>query len=108
MAKLRLPPIEGNKLEQAFALHLEELKRRGEIAWWGFELIRLRIGKGALYTPDFGVLRPDGAFEFYETKGSFFREAGLVRLKAAKDRFPFFGFYVVRRGKDGGWEFSDV
>jgi len=107
-AKLKMPAPEGNKLEQRFALHLAGLEKRGEILWWQYEPIRLRIGKGALFTPDFGALRSDSSFVFFETKGSFTREASRVRLKAARDRYPFFEFRVARLAKGGGWEFSDV
>jgi len=78
-----------------------------QIQWWGHEPIKLKLGKGAWYTPDFGVVEKDSSFTFYETKGSFFREAAKVRLKVARSTYPFFNFVVARKTK-GTWVFSDL
>lgn len=51
----RLPPGEMNPTERAYAEHLELLKQAGEITWYGFEAIKLRLGKNTFYTPDFAV-----------------------------------------------------
>jgi len=67
----------------------------------------LKLGKGAWFTPDFGVVEKDSSFTFYETKGSFFREAAKVRLKVARSTYPFFNFVVARHTKKG-WTFSDL
>lgn len=97
----------GNKLEQAFASRLGDELKLGRIRWWGYEPIKLKMGLGAWYTPDFGVVEKDSSFTFYETKGSFFREAAKVRFKVAKLKYPFFNFVVARKPPKGVWTFSD-
>jgi hypothetical protein len=107
---LKLPPPEGNSLEQAFSLRLEARKQAGEILWHRFQPLRLRIGKGgrgmkAYYKPDFSALTPDGDFILYETKGQW-REASRVRIRVAAEIFPFFKFIAVTKTKDG-WEYEE-
>lgn len=98
-AALKLPPTEGrNKLERDFGLFLLSQQQAGEILWYKYEPIRLKLGDGAWYKPDFGVLNADYSFTFYETKGHW-REAARVRIKVAADLYPFFEFVAVRREK---------
>lgn len=103
----RRPPVRGmNKTEAAYSDYLQMLKGSGEVLWWRFEPMRLRLANGAWFKPDFGVKLRDGSFEFHETKG-FWREAARVRIKVAAELFPF-RFIAVKRTK-GGWsreEFS--
>jgi hypothetical protein len=90
-----------NKLEAAYAQHLDLQRFAGEIHWWGYERVRLRVGNGAWYKPDFFVQRErDGPIELHETKG-FRREAAIVRIKACADEYPFIFYLVTRRG--GQW-----
>jgi hypothetical protein len=84
-----------NKLEKRYADHLDFLKRGGEITAWWYECVRFRIGAGAQYKPDFIVLLPDGKIEVHETKG-FRREAAMVRIKAAAERYAPIPFFLVR------------
>lgn len=42
-----------NKTEIAYSQHLEALKSCGEIVWWKFEAIKLRLADSTFYTPDF-------------------------------------------------------
>lgn len=104
----RKPPVrKKNKLEAAYDAHLHSLHAAGEVLWYRFEPMRLRLANGAWFKPDFGVKLRDGSFEFHETKG-FWREAARVRIKVAAELFPF-RFIAVTRKKGGGWareEFS--
>jgi hypothetical protein len=103
----RKPPVRKmNKLESAYERHLYGLLNVGEVLWYRFEPMRLRLANGAYYKPDFGVKIRDGSLEFHETKGHW-REAARVRIKVAAELFPF-RFIAVTR-KNGGWareEFS--
>ena len=95
-----------NKLEAEWAMILEARKRAGEIIWYQFEGLRLRLANGAYFTPDFPVLTKDGALEFCEVKG-FWREAARLRIRVAADLYPFWKFYAVRKIKKkdgGGWD----
>jgi hypothetical protein len=101
-----LPVRRGmNKLETRYARRLELMRLAGEITWWGFEGIKLRLATGAFYKPDFAVLANEGDLQFHETKG-FFREAANVRLKVAADLYPF-AFYLVR-WINGEWSINRV
>ena len=79
-----------NATEAKYADRLDGLLIVGDIVWYAYEKIRLRVGKGnAFLCVDFAVVTKDGKLEFHEVKGGFTREASLVRLKAAAEMFPF-------------------
>ena len=93
-------------LEEQYAQRLHLLRCAEEIAEWAYEPMRLRIGDGAWYTPDFVVILPSGEFEIHETKG-FMREAARVRLQAAATLHPWFQFFVVRNN-GGAWQLEPL
>lgn len=95
---------EMNKTEAAYAARLEELKRAGEIADYRFECVKLRLADKTFYTPDFMVLKPDGAFEMHEVKG-FWEDDARVKIKVAAELFPF-KFVAARKAK-GAWAFEE-
>lgn len=106
----RLKSGEMNKTEEEFAQYLEAIKRLGQIHEYLFEPITLRLAKRTSYTPDFYVVQPDGEQIFYEVKGYFMDDA-KVKVKVAREKFPFFRFVIVRKKakKDGGgWDFEEV
>jgi hypothetical protein len=118
-----------NKLEEAYAWYLENLKRGGDILYWEFEGIKLKLGNGAWYTPDFMVVKrillsalvtgspidtkpyyqhnTTDRIEFHEVKG-FMREAANVRIKVAASKFTMMDFVIVRRTQTGIWQFTQV
>lgn len=102
----RLPPSRMNNLESRYATHLELRKMAGEVLWWGFEVIKLRLADRTTYEPDFLVMLADRSLEVHETKG-FMREDAALRLKLSAALFPF-RFLVIREIKGGGWSGRDV
>jgi hypothetical protein len=95
-----------NKLESEYWAWLSIEKMLGRVEHFEFEGISLQLAPKTWYTPDFFVVRSDGAKEFHETKG-FMREAARVRLNVAAAKFAWFKFYLVRKKlvKDGGgWD----
>lgn len=100
----RLPAGQMNKTESAYAQHLELRRHAGEVLWFKFEGIKLRLADRTWYTPDFIVLPRSGVLEVHETKG-FMREDANVKIKCAAAIYPF-KFIVVRR-RNGGWEFEE-
>lgn len=94
-----------NGWETEYGELLERRKQAGEVLWYGFGMIRLRIGKGCMYKPDYFVVLSSGVVECHEVKG-FMREAARVRLRVAAERYPF--RFVVCRKVDGEWRFEDV
>lgn len=107
-ARGALPKSKMNGIETSYSNRLEFLRRTGEVLWWRFEPMKLRLADGSYYKPDFGVLTKAGQFELHETKG-FWREAARVRIKVAASLFPFrFIAITARRKKDGGgWKVEE-
>lgn len=117
-----LPPATGrlakpkmNKTESAYAQHLEALRAAGEVLWWGFEVVKVRIGHDCWLLPDFLVMLADGRLELHDTKGTkrvkrpgaskevpWVEEDARVKARAVGDRFPIPMFLVYRTGV-GEW-----
>ncbi len=99
-----------NKTEAEYADALEARKACGEIVWWRYEAITLKLADNTRYTPDFLVMLPDGELQAHETKGGFIREDGWQKLKIAAGLFPFRFFLCQKRAKkDGGdWLIKEV
>ncbi len=95
-----------NRLESRFAAELAAWKATGQIEWWGYESLKLRLAKGAWFKPDFLVIDEFGKFIIYETKG-FMRESANVRIKVAAETYRFFKFIVVRLVK-GQWQYTEI
>lgn len=100
----RLPAGQMNKTETAYANHLEMEKRSGDIIWYKFEGIKLRLADSTFYTPDFFVMLADRSLRCDEVKG-FMQDDANVKIKVAASIYPF-KFVIVRKRK-GGWEFEE-
>lgn len=91
-----------NKTEAAYGQHLELLKRAGEVVWYRFEGIKLRLADLTFYTPDYAVMVASGQMEIHEVKG-FWEDDAKVKIKVAAEMYPFkFLAVKVRSKKDGG------
>jgi hypothetical protein len=101
----RLPKGKMNKTEEAYAAYLELLKRAGEIQWYGFEAVKLRLADKTFYDTDFLVLSQDRTIEIHEVKG-FWQDDARVKIKVAASQFPFFKFSAFKK-KGSGWERED-
>jgi len=102
LAKGRMRSGEMNGTEKRYAATLDARLLAGEIAWYVFESITLKLADDTRYTPDFAVMLPDGSFEFHEVKG-FALEDSVVKWKVAGERFPFvFRMIWARKKADGG------
>lgn len=86
-----------NKLEAAYAQHLQLQVLAGRYREWHFEAVKLTLANGLLctYTPDFMVIRSDNVVEFHEVKGHWEDDA-RVKIKVAADRFPFVFLGITR------------
>lgn len=105
---LREPDM--NKTEAEYAQMLEARRVSGEIQWWAYEAMTLKLADNTRYTPDFLVMLADGALEVHETKGGFIREDGWLKLKVAAGMFPFRFFLCQKASKKdgGGWSIKGV
>jgi hypothetical protein len=107
-----------NRHEKEFSIILESGKRIGEISWWGYEAIKLRLADRTWYTPDFFVipthleffvipthleagLRVSDSPKFIEIKG-FKRDDAMVKFKCAREMFPWASFEMWSR-EGGSW-----
>lgn len=98
----RLKTGQMNKTEAAYAAHLEVQKSLGDILWYKFEGVKVRLADNTFYTPDFAVMTHDGSLEMREVKGHW-QDDARVKIKVAADQYPFkFIAVKVRSKKDGG------
>lgn len=94
-----------NKTEAAYGQHLELLRQAGEVHWYAFEPIKLRLADNTFYTPDFAVIAKDGVLEMHEVKG-FWEDDARVKIKVAAEKFPF-RFVAMKaesKKRGGGWK----
>ena len=93
-----------NKTEAAYDKALSDRKHAGEIVWYRFEGIKLRLADNTFYTPDFAVMLADGAMECHEVKG-FWQDDARAKIKIAADQYPFRFIAVTAKAKKhgGGW-----
>lgn len=94
-----------NKTEIAYSQHLEALKSCGEIVWWKFEAIKLRLADSTFYTPDFFIMLANGQLECREVKGYWLDDA-RAKIKMAAELFPFRFIAVQKKSnkQGGGWK----
>ena len=91
-----------NKTEAAYAATLDARRFAGDVAWFKFEGVKLRLADNTFYTPDFAVMRADGALEMHEVKG-FWQDDARAKIKIAADLYPMrFIAIQARPNKDGG------
>jgi hypothetical protein len=90
-----------NGTEAAYAAQLGLRQLAGEIVGWKYEAVKLRIGEGCTYTPDFIVWLPDRTVEIHEVKGREF-EDGIIKFKAAAESLPFMVFRMFKK-RGGEW-----
>ena len=97
-----------NKTESAYGAELEMRKRIGEIAWYRFEGLKLRLADNTFFTPDFAVMLEDGTMEIHEVKG-FWTDDARVKIKVAAEMYPFRFVAIKSRPKKqgGGWEIEE-
>ncbi len=94
-----------NKTEIAYSQYLEGLKAYGEIVWYKFEAIKLRLADNTHYTPDFFIMLANGQLECREVKGYWLDDA-RAKIKMASEIFPFRFIAVQKKSnkQGGGWK----
>lgn len=97
----RLKAGSMNKTEKAYAAQLELLKTAGEVLWYEFEPMNLRLGDKCFYAVDFLVMLKNGQLECHEVKG-YWTDDALVKIKTAAAKFPF--RFISLRLVKGCWE----
>lgn len=90
-----------NKTEAAYRDILEADKRAGNVLWFAFEPMNLRLADKCFYKVDFLVLTKSMHLEVHEVKGGFIEDDALVKIKAAAEKFPF--RFFIKQLKKGEW-----
>src|SRR5689334_9481004 len=63
-------PDAMNGTERRYADEFLETRRAaGEVLWWAFQAVKLRLADDTWFCPDFVVVLADGTLEFHEIKG---------------------------------------
>jgi hypothetical protein len=94
-----------NKTEAAYERDLRDAQSLGDILWYRFEGLKLRLADNTFYTPDFAVMASDGVMECHEVKG-FWRDDARAKIKIAAEQYPF-RFKAVQalaKKHGGGWK----
>ncbi|HDK6244633.1 TPA: DUF1064 domain-containing protein [Klebsiella quasipneumoniae] len=108
----RLKAGQMNKTETAYAQELELRRRYGEIAWYRFEGIKLRLADNCFLTVDFAVMLADGRLVMVDVKDSkaVFTDDARVKMKVAADSYPFVFQVAYPKPKKlgGGWEIEEL
>lgn len=104
----RLKTGQMNKTEQAYHDRLELLRRAGEIQWFKFEGVKLRLADNTFYSPDFAVMTAEGVMEMHEVKG-FWQDDARAKIKIAADLYPFrfIALKVKPKKEGGGWAIEE-
>lgn len=90
-----------NKTEAAYAGYLEASKIAGDVLWYEFEPMNLRLADKCFYQVDFLVMMKSGQLECHEVKG-YWTDDALVKIKTAAEKFPFRFISVIL--KKGEWD----
>lgn len=108
----RLKVGQMNKTEKAYGDHLEQRKIAGEVAWYKFEGVKLRLADNTFLTVDYAVMLSDGQLEMHDCKGSkaIYTDDAKVKMKVAAETYPFVFKVVYPKPKrdGGGWIVEDV
>ena len=106
----RMKVGEKNRTEQRFEdEHLRPLMLAGEIAWYRFEGIKLRLADNTFLTVDYAVLPANGVLTMIDVKGgeAVVQEDARVKMRVAADQYPFL-FQYAFPAKGGGWTIKDI
>lgn len=122
-ARGRQRPVPGtmNRVEQSYSEFLATSKLAGEILWAEFEPIKLRLADRTYYSPDFGVMLPDGQIELHEVKGTtkrkdsdgvkqpkpWIEDDAAVKIKVAAEQYWMFVFRLAYFVKGEGWRVKE-
>jgi hypothetical protein len=96
-----------NKGEAKYAEELQRRLKDGEIKWFEFEAVKVRLADNTFCTIDFAVIAADGFLELHDVKGRkgdgyWCEEDAKIKLKVVAERFPA-RVKIVWPNKSGVW-----
>lgn len=103
-------PGQMNPLERDFERHLQMLLATDQIAWYGFDVIKLRLADNTFLSVDFFVMQTSGELHAIDVKGGLIEEDARVKMRVVASAFPIPLFYAQRKKKaeGGGWVLMEV
>lgn len=108
----RLKSGEMNKTERRYSDHLSDRLLVGEILWYKFEGIKLRLADNTFLTVDFAVLSADGLLEMHDVKGAatIWSDDSKVKMKVAAELYPFIFkvAFPIKARDGGGWDIHEI
>jgi hypothetical protein len=108
----RLKDGEMNKTEQRYDDHLKALQMAGEIAWYRFEGIKLKLADNTFLTVDFFVMMANGELQAHDVKGAkaIVQDDSWAKIKIAASMYPFRFFLCFPKPmkQGGGWTIEEV
>ena len=108
----RLKSGQMNKTEALYDLYLDAAKHHGEVLWYRFEAIKLKLADNCHLTVDFAVMAADGTLELHDVKGSphVFTDDAKVKMKVAASLYPFVFkvAFPLPRKDGGGWRIEII
>ncbi len=99
-----------NDTELSYEKRLQLLLNAGEILWFKFESLKLRLADNTFYSPDFFVMNKNGELEAHEVKGAaaIFADDAKVKVKVASSIYPFKFFVAIPNRKSvTGWDIKE-
>lgn len=102
-------PGVANKTETRYLQHLELRRIAGEILWYSFEAITLKLAHDCRYTADVAVMLKDCTLELHEVKTMtksgrlLIADDANVKLKMAAELFPFVFRRMAYEPNTGEW-----
>ena len=101
----RLKRGQMNATEADYGAILSSRVIAGEVVWYRFEGLKLRLADNTFYTPDYAVMLTTGELQCHEVKG-FWMDDARVKIKVAAEMYPFRFIAVKKRTKRDGGGFS--
>jgi len=92
-----------NKTEAEWSAKLEARRIAGDVLWWAYEPIKVRLADRTWYEPDFLVVRAGGELELHEVKGAFVMDDARVKFKVVAEHFPAMLVWAQKL-KGGDWK----
>lgn len=102
----RLPKGTMNKTEAAWSQVLDSKKQTGEISWFKFHPMRIRLADNTFYEVDFLVMTNTGQLEIHEVKGGYTSDKGQLKIKLCAEVMPIFRMLKVSKIKTE-WKIED-
>lgn len=112
---------ETNKTEARYGEHLERRRLAGEVLWYKFEALKVRLADGTFYTSDYAVMLANGDLEIHEVKAgridkasgrliALSEDTSNVKTKIAAEMYPFRFILAIEAPKKvgGGFQFRNI